>query len=123
MVYDGLKHGVVRVANPKARRPVYPVAMAAVDVVDAATDDRPPGVQNRFTYSRTISEYGARVAGHLKAELVQEEGVDSRDYGWDDGYTRLGLSFIVDIANLADWTREHLEEIRPRRQIFERADA
>lgn len=123
MVYDGRKHGVVRVANPKARRPVYPVSRAAEDVVEAAVSDYPPGVENHFTFSRSILEYGEAVSTYLKVPLSVEEGADSRDYGWDDGHLRLGMFFLTDVANLADWTREHLEEIRPRRQIFERADA
>jgi len=126
MVYDGLKHGVVRVANPQARRPVYAVDMAARDVVEAATGDAPPGVENHFTFSRTIEEYGEEVSQMTNATLVVEPGVDSRDYGWDDGLGDsdvFGCLLWEDTGPLLEWTREHLEEIRPRRQIFERAEA
>jgi len=124
MVYDGLKHGVVRVANPKARRPVYAVDMAARDVVEAATGDAPPGVDNHFTFSRTIEEYGKEIAQMTNATLVVEPGVDSRDYGWDDDLDPdvFGCLLWEETGPLLEWTREHLEEIRPRRQIFERAE-
>jgi nucleoside-diphosphate-sugar epimerase len=121
MVYDALKNGFVRVANPAARRPVFPVDEAANDVILAALGDQPTAVGNSFTFCRTILEYGQVVSKMLKVPLTVEEGVDTRDYGWDDGMGQNGVEQWLpdELAPLVEWTREHMEEIRPRRQIFE----
>lgn len=121
MVYDALKHGFVRVVNPAARRPVYGVELAVLRVVEAAVEDVPTYVENNFTFCRTILEYGQVVSKMLKVPLTVEEGVDTRDYGWDDGMGQNGLEQWLpeELAPLVEWTRANLENIKPRRQIFE----